>query len=236
MDNPTLPPETEELTDDAVAHIEVAPLDGVPTEAPAEEKPRLNWIGILREIVETLLLTALIFFAVNAVTARFKIDGASMSNTFADGQYIIVSRINYLVSAPQRGDVVVFVPPGSPENTLWERLLGLPGETDYIKRVVGMPGDRIEIREGQIFINDVLLNEPYIREQMLFTAPQVWELGPDQYFVMGDNRNASQDSRTPRIGPISGDRIVGKVLMVYFPFGDLSWINHYRHPELQVSP
>ena len=231
---PDSPPEERDDLYYPVETSEVALEDGL-VAAPPEKK--FNLWTVAREILETLLLTALIFFAVNALTARFKIDGTSMNNTFQDGQYILVSRMNYVVFNPQRGDVVVFVPPNSPENSFWERILGLPGETDFIKRVIGVPGDEIAIDQGRVYVNGVLLYEPYIREPMFSNSPQSWVLGTDQYFVMGDNRNASQDSRLPHIGPISKTRMVGQVLAIYFPLESLVWVEHFRHPELRgIAP
>ena len=186
--------------------------------------------SILREILETLILTAVIFFLVNTVTGRFKIYGASMDNTFHNGEYIIVSRLAYQFGEPQRGDVVVFVPPGHPEATFTERLLGIPGETDFIKRIVGLPGDVVKIENGQVLVNGVALNEPYIKEPMFSYQSQEWALGLNQYFALGDNRNFSKDSRDPAVGPIEGSRIVGKVWVVYWPMSDWKVVEHYQYP------
>jgi signal peptidase I len=185
--------------------------------------------SILREILETLVLTAVIFFAVNSVTGRFKIYGASMDNTFQNGQYIIVNRLAYQFGDPQRGDVVVFVPPGYPESTFWERLLGVPGETDFIKRIVGIPGDTIRIEPGQVIVNDQPIVEPYINGDMRVGSGGEWTLGPNQYFALGDNRNFSKDSRDPSIGAIDGDRIIGQVWVVYWPMSDWKLVEHYRY-------
>jgi signal peptidase I len=188
--------------------------------------------SVLREVLETLVLTAVIFLAVNSITGRFKIYGQSMDNTFQNGQYIIVNRLAYKIGlgGPQRGDVVVFVPPGQPESSFWERLLGIPGETDFIKRIIGVPGDTVRVENGSVYINNQLLDEPYIRERMLEAPTQQWVLGPNQYFAMGDNRNASKDSRSSEVGPVDGNRIVGKVLAVYWPISDAKVVEHYRYP------
>lgn len=191
--------------------------------------------SLLREVLETLVLTALIFFSVNLVTGRFKIDGASMNDTFFHGEYIIVSRVAYRLHPPQHGDIVVFVPPYSDTGTFVERLIGKPGETDFIKRVVGVPGDTVEIVGGAVRVNGVLLDEPYLREPMRTFQPETWRLGEDEYFVMGDNRNFSKDSRDPAVGPISIDRIVGKVWLVYFPFRDFGIVDHFRYPEFATA-
>jgi signal peptidase I len=186
--------------------------------------------SIVREVLETLVITALIFFAVNSVTGRFRIYGASMDNTFRNGQYIIVNRLAYKLGRPERGDVVVFVPPGHPESSFWERLLGVPGETDFIKRIIGEPGDKVRIEGSRVFINGKPLDEPYIREPMNPAQVQDWTLGPGEYFALGDNRNFSKDSRDSSVGPIEGSRIVGKVLIVYWPLAEWKLVEHYRHP------
>ncbi len=198
------------------------------TQKPASTSTK----SVLREVLETLFLTAVIFFAVNSVTGRFKIYGASMDNTFQNGQYIIVNRLAYKFGDPQRGDVVVFVPPGHPESSFWERLLGIPGETDFIKRIIGVPGDKVHIEGNQVFINGQALDEPYIREAMtpVPSPGQDWVLGAGQYFALGDNRNYSKDSRSPEVGPVEGSRIVGKVLVVYWPMSDWKIVEHYRYP------
>ncbi|MEK7277820.1 MAG: signal peptidase I [Chloroflexota bacterium] len=197
-------------------------------EAQAQTQPKTK--SLLREIVETVLLTAAIFLAVNSVTGRFKIYGGSMDNTFKNGQYIIVNRLAYKFEPPQRGDVIVLVPPGLPAGTLAERLIGLPGETDFIKRIIGMPGNTISIENGALKLNGSPLVEPYIREPMNAYQDQTWALGPDEYFVMGDNRNFSKDSRDASIGPINFQRIVGKVMVVYWPVSAWKIIEHYRYP------
>ena len=105
--------------------------------------------GLLREGLETLLMAAIIWAGVNVATARFRVEGASMEPNLHTGKFVIVSRLAYwnVVGEPQRGDVVVFQPPTNPQE-------------DYIKRVVGLPGDTVEIREGQVYVNGGLLEEP----------------------------------------------------------------------------
>lgn len=201
------------------------------TEVPTQPKSK----SLLREVLETLALTAIIFFGVNLITGRFKIDGASMNDTFFHGEYIIVSRISYRIGAPVRGDIVVFVPPSSDTGTFFERLIGKPGETDFIKRVIGLPGDTVEVRDGIVIVNGITLQEPYVHQTMRTLSSQTWELDNDQYFVLGDNRNFSKDSRDPAVGPIPLSRIVGKVWLVYFPFPEFGLVKHFRLPEFAAA-
>jgi signal peptidase I len=166
---------------------------------------------LLREIVETVLLTAAIFLIVNAATGRFRIEGQSMEPNLHDGEYVLIDKISYRVHPPERGDVVVFA---------------RPNERDFIKRVIGVPGDTVEVRGGQVWVNGRALDEPYISQ------PTRSEMGPTtvapgSYFVMGDNRNNSSDSRA--FGAVSQDDIVGRAWLVYWPPSDWSVVPHHTY-------
>ena len=200
-------------------------MESIRTKNQQDSTPMLP--KVLRELVETILLALAIFVTVNIITARFRIEGDSMLNSFKDGQYIIVNRLAYKFHAPERGDVVVFIPSVSTTTTFWENILGRPGQTDYIKRVVATPGDIVEITSGKLYVNGMMQSEPYLREPMMVTATQQWLLEADQYLVLGDNRNFSKDSRTLNIGPVTIQQIFGKVSIVYFPFRDA----HIVRPE-----
>ena len=170
---------------------------------------------IAREIGETIVLVALVYTFVNLATARFVVDGPSMQPNFATGQFIVVSRVNYLLGQPKRGDVVVFHYPGDPQE-------------DYIKRVIGLPGDTVQIRDTMVYVNGTELSEPYINEPCIpQTCPDhTWQLGSDEYFVMGDNRNHSSDSRV--FGPVARHFIVGEALLRYWPPEDWGIIRAYN--------
>jgi signal peptidase I len=187
------------------------------SEAETFARPSLhygNFRETLREIAETVVLIAVIFTLVNLACARFVVDGPSMQPTFHTGQFIIVSRVNYLLGDPQRGEVVVFHYPNNPTQ-------------DYIKRVVGLPGDTVEIRETLVYVNGELLNEPYINEpcQPSNCRDNSWTLGEDEYFMMGDNRNHSRDSR--EFGPVKRQFLVGEALVRYWPPQDWGIIQGY---------
>ena len=111
-----------------------------------------------------------------------------------------MNRVIYRLSSPKRGDVVVFLPNGN-QNSHY-----------YVKRVVGLPGERIQIREGNVYINDVLLEEDEAFDKMIDAgiAQSELELAADEYFVLGDNRNSSEDSRSGNIGAVRKDNIIGK--------------------------
>jgi len=202
-------------------------MENIQTKDKQDSTPMLS--RVLRELVETALLAFAIFVTVNIITARFRIEGDSMLNSFEDGQYIVVNRLAYKFHTPKRGDVVVFIPSVSTTSTFWENILGRPGQTDYIKRVVATPGDIVEITSGQLYVNGIKQSEPYLREPMMITETQQWQLEADQYLVLGDNRNFSKDSRTLHIGPVTIQQILGKVSAVYFPFRDAHIVRQNIH-------
>ncbi len=164
-----------------------------------------------------IVLVGAIYALVNLATVRFIVQGPSMEPNFETGQFLIVSRVNYLIGEPTYGDVVVFHYPGNPDE-------------DYIKRVIGLPGDMVEIRDTLVYVNDALQEEPYINEPCSAgrCSDNVWELGPDEYFMMGDNRNRSSDSRA--FGPVLREHIVGEVLIRYWPPEDWGIVNQIAYP------
>ena len=200
-------------------------------QAQAQTVRRPTIAVILRELAETVLLAFAIFIVVNIISARFRIDGDSMTNSFHNGQYVIVNRMAYLFNPPTHGEVVVFVPPESSPATFWENMLGRPGQTDFIKRVVAVAGDSVEIDAGKLYVNGAHVLEPYLREPMYPTETQRWELGARQYLVLGDNRNFSKDSRAAHIGPVPLEHIVGKVWAVYFPIQDWRIVRLHRDQD-----
>jgi len=183
-------------------------------------RPAIRRWDALREIIELVVLICAIYALVNLATVRFIVQGPSMQPTFYTRQFLIVSRVNYLLGDPQRGDIVVFHYPGNPDE-------------DYIKRVIGLPGETVEIRNQQVYVNGTALNEPYINEACTedMCNDETWELGPDEYFVMGDNRNHSSDSR--RFGPVNRRYLVGEVLIRYWPPSDWGIVHQIGFPSGQ---
>ena len=174
----------------------IAPNSIQPTNSEAEPAPHHS--NLLREIIETALLTAIIFLIVNLVIGRFRIEQVSMEPTLHEGEYVIVDKVSYLLHPPERGDIIVFKHPGE----------------DLIKRVIGLPGETIEIREGRVYINGAALDEPYLVEPIQRpTSAQQIEAG--HYFVMGDHRNNSSDSRV--FGAIPAGDIIGRAAIIYWP-------------------
>lgn len=199
------------------------------TSAPAVPvampRPRLQRSGLLREIVETLVLIVLVYTFVNLATSRFFIQGPSMQPNFHDGQFLIVSRLHYLLGEPAHGDIVVFDAPGD-DNRRDNPLL--------IKRLIGLPGDHIRIENSEVFVNGVKLNESYIAEPT-FRCANFCDvtLGENEYFMMGDNRNDSNDSRA--FGPVTRDRIVGEAIVRYWPLDSIGLVTHLAYPAQAES-
>lgn len=178
-----------------------------------DEEPKRPAGVVVREIVETLLLTLFVFGLVNTVTGRYRVDGHSMLPTLHHGEYLIVNKLSYVFDEPERGDIIVLH-------------VAVDQNRDYIKRVIGVPGDRVEVRESTVYVNGVPLEEPYINGRAAYRTAS-WTVPEDQYFIMGDNRNNSNDSRALSFLP-RGD-IVGKAWLIYWGVEDWGLVPHFRH-------
>jgi signal peptidase I len=187
-------------------------LPPVEDELPAEEKPsgwKTAW-AVLREVGETIILTLVIFFLIQTVIRNFRVVGTSMVDNLHDGQYLIIDKLSYNsfvskvlgLGGLQRGDVIVFEPPNR------------PGE-DYVKRIIGLPGEKVEIRNGQVFINDQPLAEPFQPNPGSYSMSNPVIVPEGQVFVLGDNRNNSNDSHNWGTLPI--EKIVGRAWLSYWP-------------------
>jgi signal peptidase I len=170
--------------------------------------------SLLREILETALLTLIIFLVLNTLTGRFQVRGSSMEPTLHDGQFLVVSKVTYWFGGPERGDIVVFRPPNSLSD-------------DYIKRIVGVPGEQVKIEQGQVRVDGVPLQETYVANQSGYSGS--WKLGTDEYFVLGDNRSNSSDSHT--WGTLPGENIVGKAWFCYWPPEAIGLVQHHDFPK-----
>lgn len=171
--------------------------------------------SFVRELLETVLLIAAIYAFVNLATARFVVDGHSMLPNFDTDQFIIVSRLSYILGEPERGDVVVFHFPEDPER-------------DFIKRIIGLPGEKVTILGGRVYIDEELLDEPYIeRFCSRISCDGEWLVGEDEFFVLGDNRSASKDSQD--FGPVHRKFLVGRAFVRYWPPEDWALIEHWDY-------
>ena len=178
-------------------------------------RPRLRTPGLLLELVSTAVFIVAVTVLFDLAIPRSLVDGHSMEPTFYGQDRLVVSRVHYLLGEPQRGDILVF-------NSL------VPSEaangTMLIKRLIGLPGETVELRDQQIHIGGQPLDETYVKEPCRISScsERTWELGENEYFVMGDNRNNSRDSR--RFGPVPLYKIVGQVIFRYFPLNSIGII------------
>ncbi len=194
----------------------VQPEEAQAEHVPATEGERISLArsfggrSMLREVLETVLLTLIVFLVLNAVTGRFQVRGSSMEPTLHDGQYLVISKLTYWLHPPERGDIIVFRPPNNPAD-------------DYIKRVVGLPGERIEVRTGELWVDGEFVEEPYIAALGSYSG--TWSLEDGEYFVLGDNRANSSDSHS--WGVLPRENVVGKAWLCYWPPEEWSLVAHH---------
>ena len=152
------------------------------------------------------------FLMIRYVGQRIVVDGTSMVPTLNDGDNLFIDKLSYRFCDPERFDIIVF-PHESNGKTVY-----------FIKRIVGIPGDTVQIINGRLYINGCELAEPMETDTMLSAgiAGEVITLGKNEYFVLGDNRNHSNDSRSPDVGIITKDRIVGKALLRIWPLSEIA--------------
>lgn len=190
----------EELTNDNVA-IEPQQLS-------------IAWVRFILDVLETILLAAILFLTINALSARVRVEGFSMVPTLQDGEFVLVNRLAYQFGERQRGDIIVFHHPSGQK------------QEDLIKRIIGLPGDRVKAEGGSIYVNDVQLKEDtYIEAAPAYSGE--WVVPEGQLFVLGDNRNNSSDSH--QWGFVQFDDVVGKAVVIYWPLNELLLI---EHPDL----
>lgn len=192
----------------------------IPDDAPAEPVKSTTAAGsnqawqIVRELLETVVLSLVIFLVIRMGVQNYRIESHSMDPNFAENQFVLVNKLAYRFGNPEHGDVVVFHNPADPRE-------------DYIKRIVGLPGDTIEFVNGEVVVNGEILNEP------LIATPTYGPLGeivvsPEHLFVMGDNRTNSRDSRN--FGELSMELVVGKAWLRVWPFNRFGLVTHQVDP------
>ncbi len=186
-----------------------------------QSRPRLGRSGWGQEIVSTAIFVVAVFTLLQLAMPRSVVHGSSMEPNFVENQRLVISRVHYLFGDPQRGDIIVFNSPSPRE----------PDEPSLVKRVIGLPGETIEFRDQQLYINGELMEEPYINGPCTSfrCRDNIWELGPDEYFMMGDNRNVSNDSRA--FGPVPRGNLVGEVLLRFWPLDKVGVVQQYRFPD-----
>lgn len=164
----------------------------------------------IRDILETALLTLVIFLSVRLGVQNFRVEGFSMEPTLHTNQYLLVNKVSYMVGEPKRGDIVVLRFPQDPRR-------------DFIKRVIALPGEEVEVKGGTVYIDGKPLDEPYIQDRPAYTYPKK-RVPENEYFVLGDNRNNSHDSHVwdwlPR------DYLIGKAWVSYWPAAEWGVVQH----------
>ncbi len=183
----------------------------VEQQATQPQEHRRGLRRFLVDVLETLVLSVVLFVGINMISARIVVDGASMEPTLMSGEYVIVNRLSYRVGTPQRGDIIVFHFPRDPSK-------------EYIKRVIGLPGDEVQVEKGQVYVNGQALDETYLKVKTNYVG--TWRVPAGQLFVLGDNRNNSSDSHDWGTVPMS--YVVGKAVLVYWPPTDWAIIQHVQ--------
>lgn len=167
---------------------------------PVDPEKKSGFRRALVEILQTLLLAALLYFAIDAVFARVRVVNISMQPTFVEGDVLLVNKLAYKLGKLHTGDVVIFHNPNDVEE-------------DYIKRLIGKPGDVVRVEGGIVFVNNIPLEEDYIADPPYYSGE--WMVPQGSVFVLGDNRNQSSDSHSWGYVPL--EDLVGKALVVYWP-------------------
>jgi signal peptidase I len=190
------------------------PHESINLEPPALIEKVPFWQSLWGEIIQTLLMAAILYFAIDAVFERVMVLNISMQPTLYEGNLILVNRLAYKLGEMETGDVIVFHNPNSLDE-------------DYIKRLIGKPGDIVTAAGGKVSVNGKVLNEPYIKSPPEYTG--TWEVPQDSVFVLGDNRNSSYDSHSWGFLPL--EDVVGKALVVYWPLDSITVISH---PDFEI--
>lgn len=192
------------------------------------EKLLSSFGSFFLDIIETLVIAMSIFLILYLfIMSPHQVNGQSMVPNFQSGEYVLSDKISYKFRDPERGEVIVFhAPPAAhcPEGT----------GCDFIKRVMGLPGETIEVKDNHIWVNGTPYNEPYLPSDFDIlpgdaTRGKSITLGPNEFFVSGDNREYSSDSRS--WGPITKDEIVGRAVLRYWPMNVAGVIQHATYPE-----
>lgn len=176
---------------------------------PVKKSTKSGCMGLFIDTIETVLLALVLFLGINAVSARVRVENISMKPTLQPDEFVLINKIAYKIGKPSHGDVIVFHYPRDLTQ-------------DYIKRVIGLPGDTVTISAGKVMVNGTALDEPYVAASPTYTG--TWQVPSDSLFVLGDNRNYSSDSHIWGYVPLN--EVVGKALVIYWPLDSLQILDH----------
>lgn len=176
-----------------------------PTDQHGQKSKRSGCLGFFIDTIETILLALVLFLAINALSARVRVENVSMQPTLQPGEFLLINRVAYKLGEPSIGDIIVFHAPGA-------------NDMDYIKRVIGLPGDQVRISDSIVYVNNQPLYETYIAEAPRYDG--TWDVPFGEYFVLGDNRNNSSDSHM--WGFVPREDIVGRALFIYWPLSEIT--------------
>ena len=176
---------------------------------PTKKATKPGCMGLFIDTIETVLLALVLFLGINAVSARVRVENISMKPTLQPDEFVLINKIAYKIGKPAHGDVIVFHYPRDLTQ-------------DYIKRVIGLPGDTVTVSGGKVLVNGTALDEPYIAASPTYTG--TWQVPSDSLFVLGDNRNYSSDSHIWGYVPLT--EVVGKALVIYWPLDSLQILDH----------
>ena len=198
---------------------EASPSSPAPRPKKGQGSKAWGWMGLL------LGAAALVFFVESFLIFPIRVEGGSMRDTLRDGEVLLASPLPYALGEMRRGDSVICRYPGRTEGSLpLAAALGLTRHTLFVKRLVALPGDTLEIHGGRLYVNGALTADP---PAMASTPRELARrtLGPDEYFVMGDNRFSSLDSRAEGVGPLHRTDLVAKVLLAVWPLSSVRAIH-----------
>jgi signal peptidase I len=198
---------TEQDPAGSLLPAETNPIASV-VESPAEQPKTSFWKSVWWETIQTLLLALILYVIIDTFIGRVRVENISMQPTLQPGEFILTNKLIMRLGGLQRGDIVVFHYPNGVTS-------------DYIKRVIGLPGDHVSIRQNRVYVNEQLLHEPYIMAEPATSGE--YDVPADQYFMLGDNRNNSSDSRS--WGFVSSNLVIGKALVVYWPLDKFKILN-----------
>lgn len=188
------------------------------TEAPiTHEASRKRRSPVFDLFWNVLVVAAIVVTVRTFIAAPYIVDGQSMQPTLENDDFLLTERLSTRFDRLQRGDIIVFLYPGN----IAER---------YVKRIIGLPGDQIRIRDGQVYVNDTAIQEPYTSSSTFTRQAKEWTVPEDSYFVLGDNRQNSSDSR--EWGYVPHSNVIGRVSARFFPLGEATWISHARYSNL----